>query len=177
MLQNTNLYHSLDNITKIRNLRGNVRAENSGGGLRLFIYDDNGNLDYNLSINGYNVSKVKDILLDMVESKFLKGDTLKELKSISRKSSETLGRLVDIIISLIIERTPIQDTFDEMVERWFENSYNDKCQLIKKSSDDLLDEMKKEYFIEIAWYYGVMWEGEKERLKKSILKKFDECRN
>jgi hypothetical protein len=176
MLQKTKLYNLLDNITKVRYLNGNVMGDNSGGGLRLFIYDGNGNLIRDLSINGYNVSRATDSLLELIESRYLNGDILKELKSIARKTSENVSGLIKQIISLIMEREPIEDTDEEMVDRWFDNVSGDMCRLIKQSPEDSLENMKRKFLIAIVSHYNLS-PFRLDGLIDAISKKFDDCRN
>jgi len=176
VLEKSKLYNLLDNITKIRNFYGDVRNENSGGGLRLLIYNNDGGVKYNLSINGYNQDKAINLLLDLIESNYLNGDILKELKSIERKTSKRISYLIHRIISLIIWRKPIQDTVEEMVDRWFYNDYSDECELIKQASEEIVEEMKKRYTNEIAWHYNVGFPSELNELKEIISKRFDDCK-
>ena len=176
VLENTKLYKLLDNITKVRNFYGDIRNENSGGGLRLLVYNNDGKVIYNLSINGYNQDKTINLLLDLIESNYLNGDILKELKSIERKTSDRISNLIRRIISLIIWREPIQDTVEEMIDRWFNNDYSDECELIKQASDEVIEEMKKRYSNEIAWHYNLGFPSELDELKEIISKKFDDCR-
>lgn len=176
VLENTKLYKLLDQITKVRSFNGNVRNENSGGGLRLLVYNNDGKVIYNLSINGYNQDKTINLLLDLIESNYLNGDILKELKSIERKTSDRISNLIRRIISLIIWREPIQDTVEEMIDRWFNNDYSDECRLIKQASDEVIEEMKKRYSNEIAWHYNLGFPSELDELKEIISKKFDDCK-
>jgi hypothetical protein len=176
VLENTKLYKLLDNTTKVRNFYGDIRNENSGGGLRLLIYNNDGGVKYNLSINGYNQDKAINLLLDLIESNYLNGDILKELKSIERKTSKRISTLIHRIISLIIWRKPIQDTVEEMIDRWFYNDYSDECELIKQASDEVIEEMKKRYSNEIAWHYNLGFRSELDELKEIISKKFDDCK-
>lgn len=176
VVKNTKLYRLLDNITKVRSLRGDVRNENSGGGLRLLVYNNDGNIKYNLSINGYNQDKAINLLLDLIESNYLNGDILKELKSIERKTSKRIRELIDYIISLILWRKPIPDTVEEMIDRWFYNDYSDECRIIKQASEEVIEEMKKRYSNEIAWHYNLGFPPEIDELKEIISKKFDDCK-
>ena len=176
VLENTKLYKLLDNITKVRNFYGDIRNENSGGGLRLLVYNNDGKVIYNLSINGYNQDKTINLLLDLIESNYLNGDILKELKSIERKTSDRISNLIRRIISLIIWREPIQDTVEEMIDRWFNNDYIYECRLIKQASDEVIEEMKKRYSNEIAWHYNLGFPSELDEFKEIISKKFDDCR-
>jgi len=175
-LKKTKLYNLLDNITKVRYLEGNIWAENSGGGLRLFIYDDDGSLKYNLSINGYNINRAIDLLLDLTKEKYLNDDILKELKSIQIKSSESISLLIRRIVSLIMERESIDDTMEEMVDRWFDNDYSNECRLIKQASEEVIEEMKKRYSNEIASYYNISFYRLNE-LEDVISKIFNNCKN
>ena len=177
MLKKSKLYNLLDNITKIRSFYGDVRNENSGGGLRLLVYNNDGSVKYNLSINGYNQDRAIKTLLYLIESNYLNGDILKELKSIERKTSERINTLIHRIISLIMWRKPIQDTVEEMVDRWFYNDYSDECRIIKQASDEIIEEMKKRYTNEIAWHYNIGFPSELNELKEIISKKFDDCKN
>ena len=104
VLENTKLYKLLDNITKVRNFYGDIRNENSGGGVRLLVNNNDGKVIYNLSINGYNQDKTINLLLDLIESNYLNGDILKELKSIERKTSDRISNLIRRIISLICNK-------------------------------------------------------------------------
>jgi hypothetical protein len=176
MLKKTKLYNLLDNITKVRYLKGNVRDENSGGGLRLFIYNNDGSLKYNMSINGYNRDRAINLLLHLIELNYLNGDILKELESIEMKTSDRINGLIRDIISLIMQRESIEDTIEEMVNRWFDNDYSDECRLIKQASEEVIEEMKKRYLIEIAWHYGIMWEHERNELNQVVSKIFDDCK-
>ena len=115
-------------------------------------------------------------MLDLIESNYLNGDILKELKSIERKTSDRISNLIRRIISLIIWREPIQDTVEEMIDRWFNNDYSDECRLIKQASDEVIEEMKKRYSNEIAWHYNLGFPSELDELKEIISKKFDDCR-
>ena len=177
MLKKSKLYNLLDNITKVRYLKGNVRDENSGGGLRLFIYNNDGSLKYNMSINGYNRDRAINVLLHLIELNYLNGDILKELESIEMKTSERINGLIRDIISLIIHRESIDDTIEEMIDRWFDNDYSDECRLIKQASDEIIEEMKKRYTNEIAWHYNIGFPSELNELKEIISKKFDDCKN
>ena len=176
VVKNTKLYKLLDNITKVRSFRGDVRNENSGGGLRLLVYNNDGSVKYNQSINGYNQDKAINLLLNLIESNYLNGDILKELKSIERKTSKRIRELIHHIISLITWRKPIQDTVEEMIDRWFYNDYSDECRLIKQASEEVIEEMKKRYSNEIAWHYNLGFHSELDELKEIISKKFDDCK-
>ena len=177
MLKKTKIYNLLDNITKVRYLKGNIRDENSGGGERLFIYNNDGSLKYNMSINGYNINNAENLLLDLIKENYLNKDTIKELKSIERKTSKTTATLIRNIISLIIHRESIDDTIEEMINRWFDNDYSDECRLIKQASEEIIEEMKKKYSNEIAWHYNLNYSSEFDELTQIISKKFDDCKN
>lgn len=177
VLRKTKLYSLLDNITKVRYFNGDIRNENAGGGKRLCVYNDDGSIKYNLSINGYNENNAINFLLDLITENYLNGDILKELKSIERKSLEDIGYLIRKTISLIMWRKPIDDTMEEMVDRWFYNDYSNECRLIKKASEEVIEEMKKRYSNEIAWHYNLLLPSELDELKKIISKKFDDCKN
>lgn len=100
-LRNTELYKILDEITEIRYVEGKY-PNNDLGGLRLFV--NNGYYDTNFSINGYNIGKAVDFLKYLIETEYLKGQTLKEISIIERKTSIDV---INTIISLILERKPI----------------------------------------------------------------------
>jgi len=175
-LKKTKLYNLLDNITKVRYLEGNIRNENSGGGLRLLVYNNDGRVKYNLSINGYNRDRTMNSLLDLIEVNYLNGDILKELKSIERKTSNRISVLIRDTISLIMEREPIDDTMEEMVDRWFDNDFSDECRLIKQASEELIEKMKKRYSNEISWHYGLVFSSEFDELNQILSKKFEDCK-
>jgi len=100
-LRNTELYKILDEITEIRYVEGKY-PNNDSGGLRLFV--NNGYYDTNFSINGYNIGKAFDFLKYLIETEYLKGQILKEISIIKRKTSIDV---INTIISLILEREPI----------------------------------------------------------------------
>lgn len=175
MLKKSKLYNLLDNTTKVRYLNGSIREENAGGGLRLLVYNNDGSVKYNLSLNGYNISNSINLLLDFTKENFLNSDILKELKSIERKTSESINWLIRQTISLIMEREALDDTIEDMVDRWFDYDYSHECRLIKQASDEVIEEMKKRYSNEIAWYYGVI--RKQDELDEVVSKIFDDCKN
>lgn len=111
ILEKTNLYKLLDKITKVKYVNGTY-PNNDRGGLRLLIHNDNDEVEYNFSINGYNVSKAKEFLHYLIKTNYLNGQTLKELKSIDRKTSYGLNQLIDFIITDIINKPPTTDEYE-----------------------------------------------------------------
>lgn len=182
ILPKTKLYNFLDNITKVRMQIGSV-----GGGLRFVIYDQDGSKEEDLSLNGFNSNKTKQLLKYKISEEYLTDEMVDELKSIQRRRTDSfytkssigddITDLIMIIINIITNREPDHDTLEDIFDRHFENkNWCEGVNRVLNSGEMSLDQIKEKFFDNISYYYTSEFIDNKE-LKRVVSKKIDNCIN
>ena len=77
--------------------------------------------------------------VDVVES------SVTFIVSRNSKTSESFNWLIRQTISLIMYREALDDTIEDMVDRWFDYDYSNECRLIKQASDEVIEEIYEKY--------------------------------
>ena len=177
ILPKTKLYKFLDDITKVKTQIGSIR-----GGLRLVIYNQDGTKEDDLSLNGFNINKTKQLLRYKIDE-YLTDEMVDELRSIQKRrrdpymshNSNDITGLISIIINIITNRSPKEDTLEDIFDRHYENK--DWCAKVHRMLDSgkiSLDQIKENFFDDILYFYAKEF-IDKEKLKMVVSKKINNC--
>ena len=177
ILPKTKLYKLLDDITKVKTQIGSIR-----GGLRLVIYNQDGTKEDDLSLNGFNINKTKQLLRYKIDE-YLTDEMVDELRSIQKRrrdpymshNSNDITGLISIIINIITNRSPKEDTLEDIFDRHYENK--DWCAKVHRMLDSgkiSLDQIKENFFDDILYFYAKEF-IDKEKLKMVVSKKINNC--
>ena len=177
ILPKTKLYKLLDDITKVKTQIGSI-----SGGLRLVIYNQDGTKEDDLSLNGFNINKTKQLLRYKIDE-YLTDEMVDELRSIQKRrrdpymshNSNDITGLISIIINIITNRSPKEDTLEDIFDRHYENK--DWCAKVHRMLDSgkiSLDQIKENFFDDILYFYAKEF-IDKEKLKMVVSKKINNC--
>lgn len=177
ILPKTKLYKLLDDITKVKTQIGSIR-----GGLRLVIYNQDGTKEDDLSLNDFNISKTKQFLRYKIDE-YLTDEMVDELRSIQKRrrdpymghNSNDITDLITIIINIITNRKPKEDTLEDIFDRHYENK--DWCAKVHRMLDSgeiSLNQIKENFFDDILYFYAKEF-IDKEKLKMVVSKKINNC--
>jgi len=159
-LKKTKLYKYLNKTTKMIYRVGRY-WDNSGGGSQLVFFDKSGKEVDSRSVNNFNKSRLLDYLVYIVKNDIMTRSMRNELESIQeRRVGEYRPRyindvddLIRYICDLITRREEEDDTYEDMIDRYFEDT--GKCEFLKDVDEQYFEKYKQDTIEDILRYYNI----------------------